>query len=135
MRRVFDRKASFSLDNQLQSEIAATLAEAESASKAAPDSRDRTVALYKALMSSGKVGEALELTAHDVVICTSPPSPRALPAAEVAAAVERAGLEVEVVPDVAEAVVWVANRPPHVQVTAAVVLAGAQASATVVHRS
>jgi hypothetical protein len=63
MRRVFDRKASFSVDNQLVNEVAATLADAESASKAAPDSRDKTVALYKALMSSGKVGEALELTA------------------------------------------------------------------------
>ena len=47
--------------------------------------------------------EALELTAYDVVICTTRPSPRALPAAEVAEAVARAGLEVEVVPDVAEA--------------------------------
>ena len=47
--------------------------------------------------------EALELTAYDVVICTTPPSPRALPATEVAEAVARAGLEVEVVPDVAQA--------------------------------
>jgi len=47
--------------------------------------------------------EALELTAYDVVITTTPPSPRGLPAAEVAAAVGRAGLEVEVVPDVAQA--------------------------------
>jgi len=63
MRRVFDRKASFSADNQLVSEVANLLVDAESASKAAPDSRDKTVALYKALMSSGRVGEALELTA------------------------------------------------------------------------
>ena len=47
--------------------------------------------------------EALELTAYDVVVCTTPPSPRALPAAEVAEAVARAGLEVEVVPDVTQA--------------------------------
>ena len=47
--------------------------------------------------------EALELTAHDVVLATTPPSPRALPAAEVAEVVARAGLEVEVVPDVVEA--------------------------------
>jgi dihydrofolate synthase / folylpolyglutamate synthase len=47
--------------------------------------------------------EALELTAYDVVICTTPPSPRAVPATEVAEAAARAGLEVEVVPDVAEA--------------------------------
>ncbi len=47
--------------------------------------------------------EALELSAFDVVLCTNPPTPRALPAAEVAEAVARAGLEVEVVPDVVEA--------------------------------
>jgi dihydrofolate synthase/folylpolyglutamate synthase len=47
--------------------------------------------------------EALELTPYDVVIATTPPSPRARPAAEVADAVLRAGLEVEVVPDVADA--------------------------------
>jgi dihydrofolate synthase / folylpolyglutamate synthase len=46
---------------------------------------------------------ALDLGAHDVVLCTTPPSPRALPAAEVAAVVEAAGLEVEVEPDVVEA--------------------------------
>ena len=46
---------------------------------------------------------ALELTAYDVVLCTTPPTPRALPPAEVAEAVQRAGVEVEVVPDVAEA--------------------------------
>ena len=46
---------------------------------------------------------ALELTAYDVVLATTPPTPRALPAADVAEAVARAGLEVEVVPDVAEA--------------------------------
>jgi dihydrofolate synthase/folylpolyglutamate synthase len=48
--------------------------------------------------------EALELTPYDVVIACTPPSPRAMPAAEVAVAVERAGAEVEVVADVAEAV-------------------------------
>jgi dihydrofolate synthase/folylpolyglutamate synthase len=48
--------------------------------------------------------EALELTPYDVVICTTPPSPRAMPAAEVAAVVQASGLEAEVVPDVAEAV-------------------------------
>ncbi len=37
--------------------------------------------------------------------------------------------------DIADTVVWVASRPPHVQVAEVVVLAGAQASATVVHRS
>jgi len=38
------------------------------------------------------------------VLCTTPPTPRALPAADVAEAVARAGIEVEVVPDVAEAI-------------------------------
>jgi len=52
----------------------------------------------------GEMVEALELTPYDVVICCTPSSPRALPASEVAAAVEAAGLEVEVVPDVADAV-------------------------------
>jgi dihydrofolate synthase/folylpolyglutamate synthase len=47
--------------------------------------------------------EALELTPYDVVIATTPPSPRAVPAAELAAAVERAGIEVEVIPEVTEA--------------------------------
>jgi dihydrofolate synthase / folylpolyglutamate synthase len=46
---------------------------------------------------------ALDLGAHDVVLCTTAPSPRALPAAEVAAVVEAAGLEVEVEPAVVEA--------------------------------
>lgn len=36
--------------------------------------------------------------------------------------------------DIAETVVWVASRPPHVQVTEVIVLASAQASATRVHR-
>lgn len=36
--------------------------------------------------------------------------------------------------DIAETVVWVAGRPPHVQVAEVIVLAGAQASATRVHR-
>ncbi|WP_370328223.1 SDR family NAD(P)-dependent oxidoreductase [Euzebya sp.] len=36
--------------------------------------------------------------------------------------------------DIAEAVVWVADRPRHVQVAEVVILAGAQASATQVHR-
>ena len=36
--------------------------------------------------------------------------------------------------DIAEAVVWVAGRPPHVQVAEVIILAGQQASATVVSR-
>lgn len=36
--------------------------------------------------------------------------------------------------DIAETVVWVASRPPHVQVAEVIVLAAAQASATRIHR-
>jgi dihydrofolate synthase / folylpolyglutamate synthase len=58
-------------------------------------------------MLSGRDPEAmvsaLELGAHDVVLCVTPDSPRALPAAEVAAAVQAMGIEGEVVPDVGEA--------------------------------
>jgi NADP-dependent 3-hydroxy acid dehydrogenase YdfG len=36
--------------------------------------------------------------------------------------------------DIADTVVWVVSRPAHVQVAEVVVLAGAQASATIVHR-
>ena len=36
--------------------------------------------------------------------------------------------------DIAEVVVWVADRPPHVQIAEVIVLAGAQAGATTVHR-
>lgn len=45
------------------------------------------------------------------------------------------GLEPLTGADVADTVVWVASRPPHVQVTEVIVLAGAQASAAVVHRT
>jgi hypothetical protein len=64
MRRIFERKASFSNDNQLVAEVAPVLLEAENALRIAPDSRDKTVALYKALMASGRVGEAQELAAR-----------------------------------------------------------------------
>jgi len=47
---------------------------------------------------------ALELGPFDVVLCTTPSTPRALPAADVAESVARAGIEVEVVPDVVEAI-------------------------------
>jgi len=36
--------------------------------------------------------------------------------------------------DIADTVVWVASRPPHVQVAEVIVLASAQASPTMVHR-
>jgi hypothetical protein len=63
MRKVFDRKASFSTDNALANEVAASLRTAEDASKSQPDSRDRTIALYRSLIASGRVGEALEVVA------------------------------------------------------------------------
>jgi 3-hydroxy acid dehydrogenase/malonic semialdehyde reductase len=45
-----------------------------------------------------------------------------------------AGLQPLTGADVADTVVWVASRPPHVQVAEVIVLASAQASATMVHR-
>jgi hypothetical protein len=64
MRKVFDRKASFSTTSSLAAEVSSDLRTAESASKASPDSRDRTIALYKALVASGRVGEALEVVSR-----------------------------------------------------------------------
>jgi hypothetical protein len=64
MRKVFDRKASFATTNTLAAEVAADLRTAEAASKASPDSRDRTIAHYKALVASGRVGEALEVVSR-----------------------------------------------------------------------
>ena len=75
--------------------------------------------------------EALELTAYDVVICTTPSSPRALPATEVAEAVARAGLEVEVVPDVAEALARakaIATSEDRIIVTGSLYVVGAARS-------
>lgn len=63
MRRVFDRKGQFfAAQNKLQDP--AKLLEAETALRGAPDSRDRTVSLYRLLSTSGRVGEALELTSR-----------------------------------------------------------------------
>lgn len=64
MRKVFDRKASFATANTLAAEVASDLRAAEAASKASPDSRDRTIAHYKALVASGRVGEALEVVSR-----------------------------------------------------------------------
>ncbi len=61
MKKVFDRKASFSSEKLLATEVAKLLVDAETALKLSPESRDKTVLLYKALMASGRVGEALEL--------------------------------------------------------------------------
>jgi hypothetical protein len=45
-----------------------------------------------------------------------------------------AGLDPLTGADIADTVLWVVSRPAHVQVAEVVVLAGAQASATIVHR-
>ncbi len=63
MRKVFDRKAEFSGVNALASQNAAKLFAAESALSITPDSRDRTVSLYALYATSGRLGEAQELTA------------------------------------------------------------------------
>lgn len=71
---------------------------------------------------------ALELGTHDVVIVTAPPSPRALPVAEVAAAVAAADLEVEVVADVGQAVeraLGIATDEDRVVVTGSLYVVGA----------
>jgi len=76
--------------------------------------------------------EALELTAYDVVLCTTPPTPRALPAVEVAEAVARAGLEVEVVPDVVEALARaraIATADDRIVVTGSLYVVGAARAA------
>jgi dihydrofolate synthase/folylpolyglutamate synthase len=71
---------------------------------------------------------ALELGPRDVVIVTAPPSPRALPVAEVAAAVAAADLEVEVVADVGQAVeraLGIATEEDRVVVTGSLYVVGA----------
>lgn len=75
---------------------------------------------------------ALELGPHDVVLCTTPPSPRARGAVEVAEAVQRAGLEVEVVPEVADAVDRaraIATPEDRIVVTGSLYVVGAARSA------
>lgn len=63
MRKVFDRKASFDSVNTLASKNASKLLAAENALASSPDSRDKTVALYALFATSGRIGEAQELTA------------------------------------------------------------------------
>jgi hypothetical protein len=64
MRRVFDRKAAFDGVNTLASQNASKLLAAESALSTTPDSRDKTVGLYAIYATSGRIGEAQELTAR-----------------------------------------------------------------------
>jgi hypothetical protein len=63
MRKVFDRKGAFEAQNTLASQNASKLLAAESALTAAPESRDRTADLYALYATSGRIGEAQELTA------------------------------------------------------------------------
>ncbi|WP_437732845.1 VIT domain-containing protein [Sorangium sp. So ce1335] len=64
MRRVFDRHVSFDATNTLAPESAARTAAAEAALAASPDSRDRTMGLYALYATTGRLGEAQELTAR-----------------------------------------------------------------------
>lgn len=63
MRRVFDRKASFEAVNSFVGQNASKLVVAESALQSTPDSRDKTVELFALYATSGRLGEAQELTA------------------------------------------------------------------------
>ncbi|WP_437778408.1 FecR domain-containing protein [Sorangium sp. So ce1097] len=64
MRRVFDRRVSFDATNTLAPEGAARTAGAEAELAASPDSRDRTMRLYALYATTGRLGEAQELTAR-----------------------------------------------------------------------
>jgi hypothetical protein len=64
MRRIFERKASFEGTNALAQQNATKLITAESALQAAPDSRDKTLELFGLYATSGRIGEAQELTAR-----------------------------------------------------------------------
>ncbi|WP_437875954.1 FecR domain-containing protein [Sorangium sp. So ce513] len=64
MRRVFDRRVSFDATNTLAPEGAAKTSAAEAELAASPDSRDRTVRLYALYATTGRLGEAQELTAR-----------------------------------------------------------------------
>ncbi len=61
MRKAWDRKATFIAGNLMATQLASSISDLESAAKASPDSRDKTVALYQALMATGRIGEASEL--------------------------------------------------------------------------
>jgi hypothetical protein len=63
MRKVFDRKGAFEAQNTFVAQNASKLLAAESALTAAPDSRDKTADLYALYATSGRLGEAQELTA------------------------------------------------------------------------
>ncbi|MGK4001348.1 FecR domain-containing protein [Sorangium sp. So ce1036] len=64
MRRVFDRKVGFDAAGALAPGGEGAIAAAEAALAAAPDSRDRTASLYALYATTGRLGEAQELTAR-----------------------------------------------------------------------
>ncbi len=64
MKKVFDRKVAFDNGNSLASANTSKLIAAEAAFRAAPDSRDKTIDLFALYATSGRVGDAQELTAR-----------------------------------------------------------------------
>lgn len=64
MKRVFDRNGGFEAVNTLARQNAGKLVVAESTLASTPDSRDKTVELYALYATSGRLGEAQELTAR-----------------------------------------------------------------------
>ncbi len=64
MKKVFDRKTAFDAVNTFTTSNASKLVVAEAASRAEPDSRDRTTELFALYATSGRLGEAQELTAR-----------------------------------------------------------------------
>jgi ferric-dicitrate binding protein FerR (iron transport regulator) len=63
MKRIFERQGGFEAVNTLARQNATKLVVAESAFATTPDSRDKTVELYALYATSGRVGDAQELTA------------------------------------------------------------------------
>jgi len=64
MRRVFDRKASFTAGNTIASDKAGDVITAEGLAKASPDSRDKMTNLFALYAATGRIGEAQELAAR-----------------------------------------------------------------------
>jgi hypothetical protein len=62
MKKIFERKASFEATNTIAAQNASKLLLAESALSATPNSRDKTVDLFALYSTSGRIGEAQELT-------------------------------------------------------------------------
>lgn len=62
MKKIFERKASFDATNTLAVQNAPKLLLAESELSGAPNSRDKTVNLFALYSTSGRIGEAQELT-------------------------------------------------------------------------